>query len=285
MSPSGDRRHRQSANDEHEPGKRDRAIAASRPSGGGGNGTVIDVLLADDHPLILRGLREVLGAYSDLRVVGAESDALEVMNAARRLRPDVLVIDYSMPGRSGADIVRELCETQPGTRALILSMHSSASYVSDALNSGALGYVLKSAESEEIARAIRTVHEGRLYLSPPLLDGSADAGGSSSRDRASGGAAGAPGAPGAPSGTAEWREDAPPGAAGEGGSLTKRELEVLSLVVVGHTSGEIAERLRIGRRTVESHRASLMAKLGARNQIDLVREAVRRGLASFEDED
>jgi DNA-binding NarL/FixJ family response regulator len=169
------------------------------------------------------------------------------------------VIDYSMPGRSGAEIVREVASRLPTTHALILSMHDSPVYVSDALASGALGYVLKCADGEEIVRAIRAVHDGRLYLSAPLREGREDF-----AYRA-----------------AAARVEMPLGG-DDAAPLTKRELEVLGLVVVGHTSGEIAERLQIGRRTVESHRSSLMTKLGARNQIDLVREAVRRGLASLE---
>jgi two-component system response regulator NreC len=270
---------------------------------------VIHVLLADDHPLILRGLEEVLTADSEFRVVGAETDARKVLAAALRLRPDVLVIDYSMPERTGAEVVREVASRLPSTRALVLSMHSGPSYVSEALTSGARGYVLKCADTEEIMQAIRAVHGGELYLSAPLREGVEDLAHFATSAGDGGVATGREGltpvrdelrrVPDESSaGTDSFlardrlpaRDDRPlggddtPGAGGDRAPLTKRELQVLGLVVVGHTSGEIAARLHIGRRTVESHRSSLMAKLGARNQIDLVREAVRRGLASLEDD-
>jgi DNA-binding NarL/FixJ family response regulator len=251
----------------------------------GGDAAVIDVLLADDHPLILRGLTEVLAAHSEFRVVGAETDAHGVVDAALRLRPDVLVIDYSMPGRNGAEIVREVAARLPSTRALILSMHSSRPYVAEALASGALGYVLKCADGDEIVEAIRAVHGGRPYLSAALRDGGEAVERAATYEPRLRGAAyvGVGSAAGADPAPGDAREDSEPAGA-QAGPLTRRELEVLGLVVVGHTSGEIADRLQIGRRTVESHRSSLMAKLGARNQIDLVREAVRRGLASLEED-
>ncbi|HEU4618209.1 MAG TPA: response regulator transcription factor [Gammaproteobacteria bacterium] len=216
---------------------------------GGTVGAMIDVLLADDHPLILRGLRDLLSPYRDLCIVGTETDGARVVDAVLDLDPDVLVLDYEMPGKSGVEIAREVTAVCPGTRVLVLSMHSGVPYVAEAIKSGASGYVPKCVESEEIVRAIRAVHAGRRHLSRPLDEREVES----------------------------WlRRVAEPG--GESSALTRRELDVLCLVVKGHTSTEIADRLRIGRRTVESHRASLLCKLGARNQADLVREAVVKGL-------
>lgn len=211
---------------------------------------MISILLADDHPVILRGLRDLFDAHQDLRVVAAETDALEVSAAVELLKPNVLVVDLMMPGASGIEIIRQVSQHSPDTYSVILSMHSNVAYVWEALCNGALGYVLKCVEGEELVRAVREVSAGRRYLSPPLSAGEVEKYAQLVRQRG----------------------------LDPLDMLTGRERQVLSLAAEGHTSGQIADMLQIGTRTVESHRASLLHKLGLRHQTDLVRYAIQRGL-------
>jgi DNA-binding NarL/FixJ family response regulator len=214
---------------------------------------MISVLLADDHPLILRGLRELLATEADIEIVGAETDPAAVPAAAARLKPDVLIQDLSMGGQlTGLDVIRMVRECSPQTRIVVLSMHSSLASIHEVMNHGASGYVSKLADLQQLVAAVRSVYEGRRHLESPLTGEQVEA---YARDSLH--------APSRPLSV-----------------LTPREIEVLKLVAHGRTSNEIAEALNIGRRTVESHRASMSSKLGARNQAALVRYAIERGLVS-----
>jgi len=210
------------------------------------------IVLADDHRIVLRGLRALLEAESGFAVIGEAEDGLKVMSLAERLRPDVLVLDLMMPGLGGFDVTRRVAKRLPRTRVVILSMYSSEAHVVEALRSGASAYVLKDASVEELVTAIREAAAGRRYLSAPF-----------STDRI------------------ESYLRRPIGA-DPYGTLTSREREVLHLVAEGLTSGEIAKRLFISPRTAESHRANLMRKLGLRSRTDLVRFALQRGIVPLE---
>ena len=212
---------------------------------------MIKVLLADDHPLILRGVNVLITSQDDMTVVGQEVDPASVLTAVGKFKPDVLVQDLSMQGEmSGLEVIRDVSANYPGTRIVVLSMHVAPSAVWEAMQQGALGYVTKLGDFDELVHAVREVHAGRRFIGAPLSEEEIEDYGRLARQRGGDSLA----------------------------SLTKRELEVLSMVAEGHTSNEIADLLNIGRRTVESHRANLSSKLGLRNQAELIRYAIDRGL-------
>ena len=211
------------------------------------------LVLADDHPVVREGLRALLDSEPDFEVVGQAGDCDDVATLVGHLHPDVVVLDLMMGGRSSLHVTRELAEHSPATRVLILSMHDSEAYVLEALRCGAAGYALKQAEPAELGRAIREVAAGRRYLSPPLSERALEA-----YSRRAGG-------PADPYDT-----------------LTHREREVLQLVAEGHTNAAIGVRLYISARTVETHRAHAMKKLGLRTPVELAVYAVRRGIVPQE---
>ncbi len=211
------------------------------------------LLLADDHQLLLDGLEVLLGKEDDLEVVGRATDGLHVLPQVDALRPDVLVLDLMMPGLNGLEIARQVRDRAPSVRVLVLSMHSHDAYVVEALRNGVAGYVLKEAEVDGLVDAIRAVRRGERYLSPALADE-----------------------------IVRWQEDAKAAPLDPYDTLSKREREVLQLAAEGHTSAAIGERLTIGKRTVETHRANLQRKLGVRTQADLVRFAVKKGLVGVD---
>jgi DNA-binding NarL/FixJ family response regulator len=208
------------------------------------------LMLADDHQIVRQGLRAILQAVPDFELVGEAADGLEAVRLVERLRPDVLVLDLMMPKLSGLEVARQVTRRAPRPRVVILSMHSNEAYVQEALSAGALGYVVKDAGAEELVQAIRAVSMGRRYFSRPLTEEAVEA-----YARKAGGS--------------------PPDPYHQ---LTAREREVLHLTAEGHSGADIAERLFISPRTVETHRANLMRKLGVRNQKELVRYAVQRGI-------
>jgi DNA-binding NarL/FixJ family response regulator len=208
------------------------------------------LLLADDHRIVRQGLRAILQAEVDFDLVGEAADGKEALRLAERLRPDVLVLDLMMPQLNGMEVARQVRRRWPETRIVILSMHSNEAYVVEALRAGASAYVLKESSAEQLVKAIREAAAGRQYLSPPI----------SVR---------------AISTYLRKAKDTP---LDPFDTLTVREREVLALTAAGHSGVEIARRLYISVRTVESHRANLMHKLAVRNLKELVRYAVERGL-------
>lgn len=208
------------------------------------------VMLADDHRIVRQGLRAILNAVPEFRLIGEASDGLEAVRLVERLKPDVLVLDLSMPGLDGLEVARQVTRRPPRPHVVVLSMHSTDLHVHKAFQAGATAYVLKDAGAEHLVAAIQAAARGRRYLSPPLSEENLEAG--IQRCEATG-------------------EDPSEG-------LTTREREVLQLTAEGHSGAHIAERLFISPRTVETHRANLMRKLGVRNQKELVRFAVERGL-------
>jgi DNA-binding NarL/FixJ family response regulator len=195
----------------------------------------------------------MLESEGDFQVVGQTGDSSEVGFLVEELHPDILVLDLIMPGIGGLSALRQLMRRRLGTRVVVLSMYANEAYVLEALQNGAGAYILKQSEAAELIRGIREVAQGRRYLSPPLSQRAVEA----YAQRAKG----------------KLPEQA---------ELTPREEEVLRLVGEGLTSAHIAERLFISVRTVESHRANLMKKLGVHSQAEMVRIALRREMHPLE---
>jgi DNA-binding NarL/FixJ family response regulator len=212
------------------------------------------LVLVDDHQIVRQGLWAILKTEPDLRLVGEAADGQEALRLVERQRPDVLVLDLMLPGLNGLDVARQVARRSPGTRVVILSMHSDEAYVVEALRAGASAYVLKESGADELVRAIRDVMAGRRYFSPPISEQAIEA----------------------------YQKKAEGAPLDPYHVLTAREREVLQLTAEGLSGAEVAERLFISPRTVESHRANLMRKLGVRNQKELVRYALQRGLIAPE---
>jgi two-component system, NarL family, response regulator NreC len=212
------------------------------------------IVLADDHPVVRRGMRALLESEPDFCIVGEASDGLEAVRLVERVKPDVLVVDLMMPGLSGLEAMRILRERVPGTRVVVLSMHSNKAFVAEALKIGATGYVLKGCTEDNLIRAVRNAAAGTRFLSPPVNAIAIDA----------------------------YIEQTKAGPFDPHETLTAPEREVLQLAAEGNTSSEIAARLHISHRTVENHRAHLMQKLGLQNQTELVRYALDRGMLPSE---
>jgi DNA-binding NarL/FixJ family response regulator len=209
-------------------------------------------LLADDHQIVRQGLRAILASVPEFRLAGEAADGQETVRLVERLQPDVLVLDMMMPGLNGLEVTRRILRLSPRTRVVILSMHSHVAYVVEALRAGAAGYVLKESSVEELAQAIRAVVAGKRYLSPAISESALSA----------------------------YLQNAAETTLDPYHTLTSREREVLQLTAEGLSGTEIAGRLFISSRTVETHRANLMRKLGVRNQKELIRFAVQRGIGT-----
>jgi len=215
----------------------------------------IRVMIADDHSVVRQGIRIVLEQVEELEVVGEAGDGNEALQMARALSPNVILLDVTMPGRTGLEVTRELREEGVEAGILILSMHDDPEYVLQAVRAGADGYVLKDVAPAELRKAIQTVHEGREYFAERVTH-QLSVGLRAELER-------------------EQRKSRLE-------SLTARETEVLLLVADGLTNREIADRLDISPRTVETHRERLMTKLRIRTVAGLTRFVVEEGLESRE---
>jgi DNA-binding NarL/FixJ family response regulator len=211
---------------------------------------LITVVLIEDHAVVRQSLRAYLDQDPKIRVVGEAQDGFAGIELVEKVQPDLVILDLMLSGMNGLEVTRQVHKRHPKTRILILSMHSDEGYVVDALQNGAVGYVLKGAPAEEFHRAIYRVMLGFRYLSPPLSDQVLNAYLARVRDG-----------------------DPDPYA-----SLTTREREVLHLSAEGLSNKEIAGKLSISPRTVETHRMNMMRKLALENQSALVRYAMRRGV-------
>ncbi|MGA2697205.1 MAG: response regulator transcription factor [Terriglobales bacterium] len=201
----------------------------------------ISVLLVDDHSLVRRGFRRILEDATDIEVVGEASSGEEAVRMAAELKPSIVMMDCALPGISGLDASRLILQAQPETAILMLSMHSEDTWVQQALDAGARGYILKSAVDMELVAAVRRVAAGELVLDPqvsraPSLKGERNAG------------------------------------------LTPRELEVLRWIVAGKSNKEIAAQLDLSANTIAVHRANIMDALGIHKTAELVVYAIRNGL-------
>lgn len=218
--------------------------------------STLHVLLADDHDIVRAGLRSVLESMSAVRVVGEASNGREAVELAAEKEPDLVVMDLSMPDLNGFEATRRILEEHPDSRVLVLSVHRGEEYVREALRAGATGYLLKESSRDELERALRALNRGQRYLSPAVSDAATDRG----RPASAG-------------------SDA---SAGPLGRLTPRQREVLQLVAEGYTSREIAEKLGLSAKTVETHRRNIKDRLDIDDLAGLVRFAVRAGLVSPE---
>ena len=213
----------------------------------------IKILLVDDHIIVRQGLRKLLETQKNFLIVGEAGDGLEALRLVEFHHPDVTVLDIMMPGIGGLEVARQV---QGKTRVVILSMHSNEAYVVEAIRNGALGYVLKDAQANELIEAIHAAYENRYYLGSPFSQQSVT--------------------------TYLAKVQSRPLDIYE--TLTRREREVLKMAAEGLTSSEISEKLAISPRTVEVHRANTMHKLNLKSQSDLVRYAVRRGILPLNEE-
>jgi DNA-binding NarL/FixJ family response regulator len=211
----------------------------------------ITVLIADDHAVVRDGLRLLLENQSDIRVIGEVADGREAVDAAWRLKPDVVVMDLAMPHLNGAAATAQILEKQESTRVVMLSMHSTAEHVFRALQAGALGYLRKESAGSEVVDAIRTVHAGRRYLSQKITESVVD---DYIRKRA---------------------VESPLE------SLSQREREILQLLVEGRSGTEIARLLHVSPKTVDTYRSRMMQKLGIGDLPGLVKFALQHGLTTL----
>jgi two-component system response regulator NreC len=214
----------------------------------------VTIILADDHHVMRQGLRMLIEAQGDFCVIAEAGDGLAVPQLAGRLTPDVLIVDVMMPGLNGLEVTRQVRQCSPQTRIIILSMYRNEAYVLEALRNGAAGYVLKESTATDLIRAVRKVVAGRRYLSPPLSERAIEA-------------------------YVQKAREAPLDLYA---TLTTREREVLQLAAEGRTNADIAAALFVSPRTVETHRAHLMRKLGLHTQADLIRYALQHGILPLE---
>jgi two-component system response regulator NreC len=211
---------------------------------------MINIVLADDHQVVRKGLKALLSTEPDFNVIGEAGDGLEAVNLVGQLKPDILILDLMMAGINGLEVTRQLAKKYPGIGIVILSMHSSEAYVLEALRCGAKAYILKESSAEELVYAIREVSSGRRFLSSPLTERAIEA--YTQKE--------------------EIVQNDPLG------QLTTREREILQLAAQGCTSTEIAARLYISPRTVETHRTNLMRKLDLHNHSQLIQYAIQHDI-------
>jgi two-component system response regulator NreC len=215
----------------------------------------IRVLVADDQPIVRRGVDLLLREEPDFEVVGQAGDGLETVEAVRRLRPDVVLMDVMMPGLSGLDATRRIKESNPDVSVLMLTVHDREEYLSDSLRAGAQGYLLKEASVEELIGAIRTVHSGEVFIQPRMttkLVGEYLNHSGNSRDGDS------------------YRK------------LSAREREVLPLLAESHTNQEVADHLHLSPYTVQTYRQRIMRKLDLHSRTDLMKYALRKKLITID---
>ena len=209
--------------------------------------TVITILLADDHNIVRQGLKLILGSQADLKVIGEAGNGREAIDLAQQLKPDLILMDVAMPEVNGIEATKRIVAANSRARILVLSMHKEAVYVRETLRAGARGYILKDAIDTELLSAIRSVAQGDGYVSPAISGAFLD-------DHAK-------------------RSDDP------ADTLSARERQVLKLIAEGKTNKDVATHLNLSVYTVDSHRSKIMEKLNLHSTGELVRFALKRGLA------
>ncbi|MBX3059531.1 MAG: response regulator transcription factor [Anaerolineae bacterium] len=217
--------------------------------------TPIRLLLVDDHAVVRSGLRMLLQAQPDMRIVGEAESGAEAIHQVRLHRPDVVLMDIQMPDMNGIEATREIKKMSAGTAVLALTMHEDDQYFFEMLRAGASGYVPKRAAPDELVSAIRTVSQGQVFLYPTLAARLVQSYLGQS-----------------------VATDAPPAE-----ELTPREEQVLTLIAEGLTNPEIADKLVISAKTVDRHRENIMHKLNLHSRVDLVKYAIKEGLIGLED--
>lgn len=216
----------------------------------------IRVIIADDHPVVRDGLRLTIERSGpDISVVGEVSDGMELLKLVETQPADVFIIDITMPNMNGIDVARELLKKEPKSRIIMLSLHDTKTMVDGALTAGARGYLTKDSATRNVVDAVKEVHAGRFYLSPSIAHYVVAAGApGSERKRSRGGVA---------------------------GQLTGQERKVLQLIAEGHSNKEIGGLLELAANTVHVHRTNIMNKLDIHKHADLVRYAIREGIAKL----
>lgn len=217
----------------------------------------ISIFLADDHAVVRDGLRMLLEAQPDFQIAGEATNGREAVRQVSQLRPDVAILDITMPELNGLEAARQICEESADTQVIILSMHGNTTHVFQALGAGASGYLLKASAGASVVEAVRTVHSGYRYLSPEIIDQVIE----HSLHQQLG-----------------QHDEMPDPLA----LLSPREREVLQLVVEGKSSAEIAQIIHLSPKTVETYRGNLMKKLELQNLPELVKFAIRHGLTPLE---
>jgi len=207
----------------------------------------MQILVADDHGIVRAGIKLLLERQPDLDVVAEAADGVEATEQALATRPDLCILDVAMPRRTGLQAAREIRSQLPDVRVLMLSMHDDERYLFEALKAGASGYVLKREADQDLVGAVRAVGRGEAFLT-------------NAAERSI---------------IREWMAD---DSSGPAVPLTNREEEVVKLIAEAHTNAQIAEILHVSQKTVESHRANVLRKLGMHDRVQLVRYAIRRGL-------
>jgi DNA-binding NarL/FixJ family response regulator len=205
---------------------------------------LVRVLICDDHTLVRAGLRRLVDSFDGIEVVGEASSADEVVQRARQMLPDVVLLDISMPGRSGFDALAELRENQPDTSVVIMSMHDDSLHVREAMQRGASGFVVKEAAPAELEVAIRAAAAGRTFLSPQVF-------------------------------ASQLQQPGMRKSLGDIDRLSRRQREILDALGAGRTTKQIAADLGLSVKTVETHRSRMMETLGCRNSVELLRMAMR----------
>ncbi|MCF8033089.1 MAG: response regulator transcription factor [Desulfarculaceae bacterium] len=211
----------------------------------------IKVFIADDHAIVREGIRQLVGAQQDMEVVGEAGDGLEALEAAKTLRPDVMLLDIAMPGVSGLEAVSLIKDAVPGCQVVVLTMHSKDTFVHRVLDSGALGYVLKASPTEDVIKAIHAARQGEYFLSSKIKAEVVNA-------------------------YLDSRKQAP--AVKGYDLLSEREQQVFRLVAEGNSTNQIADVLCVSPKTVEKHRTNIMKKLGLKDRLELVKMAIRIGI-------
>lgn len=215
------------------------------------------VLIIDDHPLFREGLKAIIGREPRYRLVGEADTARAGIHLATESRPDVIIVDVSLPDKNGIELTRDLAKLLPESRVLIISMHSKITYIATAFQAGARGYLVKESASDGLLKGLAAVARGELFLDSSLSSQVVE-------------------------NLLQISVTSPAPAASPHPRLTPREQEVMRLLAEGFTTREIAKRLFISPKTVENHRANIMKKLDLRTTIDLVRQAARLGLIDVE---
>lgn len=210
------------------------------------------VLIVDDHAVLRSGLRTLLEMQGDFKVIGEASNGEEALERVRELSPEIVILDLAMPGMDGLTTMRRMLRTYPQTRVLVVTQHSDRAYLLPALQAGASGYILKSSTIGEIVSALHSVYLGKVFLDPSVASVVLD--------------------------DYRQRNGVPGGSVVRNEVLSEREQEVLRLCAWGFTSREIAEKLIINTKTVDSHKSRMMAKLGLKTRSDLVAYAVKQGI-------
>jgi DNA-binding NarL/FixJ family response regulator len=215
----------------------------------------IRILIADNHTLFSQGLRSLVEQQADFEVIAEARDGREALAQCRELRPDVVLMDVVMPGLNGLDATRQIRQETPSTRVLALSMHIDKRYVLGMLEAGASGYLAKDAPFDEVARALRAVAAGHVYLAPSIAGVVVE----------------------------DYSRRASQSAASAAPALSQREREVLQLLAEGCSARQIARQLHISVKTVETHRRNMLEKLELDGIADLVRYAIREGITSLDE--